>query len=225
MIRSDEEIKVDIIDQLEWDDRVDASDISATVDNGVVSLRGSVPTWLTRSAAYADAWAVDGVIDVQNALRIEPPRVNSPEDDAELKRHAEMILGFHPDVDERRASAEVEDGVVTLSGSVDAYWKKLNAEEAVSNIGGVVDIRNNLTVVPRQTALDETIAGQVEAALRRRPLVEAQDIDVQVEGGVVRLSGEVATWAARRSARDAALHTPGVVDVRDRIRIRPPVVT
>jgi osmotically-inducible protein OsmY len=42
---------------------------------------------------------------------------------------------------------------------------------------------------------------------------------------VVTLSGEVATWAARRSARDAALHTPGVVDVRDRIRIRPPVVT
>jgi osmotically-inducible protein OsmY len=216
---------MDIIDQLEWDDRVDASDISATVDNGVATLRGSVPTWLTRSAAYADAWAADGVVDVRNALRIEPPRRNSPEDDADLKRHVEMILGFHPDVDERRASAEVENGVVTLSGSVDAYWKKLNTEEAVSNIGGVVDIRNNLTVVPRQTTLDETIAERVETALRRRPLVDARDIDVEVEGGVVTLTGEVPTWPARRTAREAALHTPGVVDVREEIRIRPPVAT
>jgi len=55
--------------------------------------------------------------------------------------------------------------------------------------------------------------------VKRNSLVDAETVDVRVVNGVVTLSGSVPNLAARRAARDTAWRTPGVVDVRENLRI------
>jgi hyperosmotically inducible protein len=69
MIRTDEAIKRDLIDELYWDYRVDAFNVKAEVSDGRVELTGSVPSYSARHAAVTAAWGIDGVREVINRRR------------------------------------------------------------------------------------------------------------------------------------------------------------
>lgn len=58
MDRKDEEIKEEIVDQLVWDSRVDASDVSVRVTKGVVSLEGSptISSWSPLRTSRIRQW-------------------------------------------------------------------------------------------------------------------------------------------------------------------------
>ncbi len=219
MARMDEDIKKDIIDQLYWDARVDASEVSVEVSNGTVTLRGNVPTFLARSAAFEDAWAVLGVTDVRNQTIVKyPPTIELPVDE-DIKTDVERVLSANPNIDVKDILVTVDAGTVTLEGTVEAYWKKVYAEELIGDLPGVIDIRNNLGVVYSQEVTDKVIAEDVISALERNILVEAEDVNVTVSDGIVTLSGNVTTWAGRRAAEEAALYTLGVKDVQNRIAV------
>ena len=67
----DESIVKDVVDSLYWDSRVDASKVSVTVDDGIVKLAGSVPSYTSREAASEDAWLITGVRQVDNQLKVD----------------------------------------------------------------------------------------------------------------------------------------------------------
>lgn len=68
--RSDQRIEEDVCDELTADSYVDAHDVNVSVNNGVVTLSGTVPTRDMRRRAEEDADSVNGVNDVRNDLRI-----------------------------------------------------------------------------------------------------------------------------------------------------------
>ena len=215
MSRSDEQIKKLVVDQLYWDARVDAADVQVQVLQGLVGLSGSVPTYTARMAAADDAWSVLGVRGVDNLLTVRFPSTVSVPNDDQLRSQVLDTLRWKPRLDATKIDAQVNDGVVTLSGTVDAYWKRAQAEETVGGIHGVRSIVNELTVVPTAGVVDEVIAEDVEKALDRNLLVDPDAITVEVENGTVRLSGTVPTNATRRAATSAAARTGGVRDVVD----------
>jgi osmotically-inducible protein OsmY len=106
----------------------------------------------------------------------------------------------------------VDSGVVTLTGSVDAFWKKTLAEE-ISQSLGVVRVVNKLSVVPGMDMNDEKIAGDIVNAIDRNLHVDAGSVNVKVHQGDVTLSGKVPNWMGYRSAYEAALFTRGVREV------------
>ncbi|MEQ8959748.1 MAG: BON domain-containing protein, partial [Coleofasciculus sp. C2-GNP5-27] len=110
-------------------------------------------------------------------------------------------------------------GVVTLRGTVDAYWKKYQAEQDAYGIAGVIDVINELGVVLTDKPLDQVIARDIEAALARNSHVNVEDITVAVDNGTVILRGNIPNWAAWRSAYNAAIYTTGVIDVVDQLNI------
>ena len=77
MIRTDQAIKRDLIDELYWDHRVDASDVKAEVVNGKVTLTGNVPSYSARSAAATAAWACSLSGSGLKTQRISPLSMNS----------------------------------------------------------------------------------------------------------------------------------------------------
>jgi osmotically-inducible protein OsmY len=107
----------------------------------------------------------------------------------------------------------VVDGDVSLEGSVDAYWKKRRIEDLSYDRLGVITVNNKLAVVPTQDLEDQAIAKDVVAVLDRRALIDVETIDVEVEAGMVTLSGTVPSWIAWDEAQRAAQYTEGVVDV------------
>lgn len=217
MARTDEEIKKDVVDQLYWDSSVDASKVEVVVDHGIVTLRGSVPSYTSRTAAFSDAWTVSGVGQVVDNINVEYPTVST---DDEIRAASENILSLNPDIDISDIDISVEGGIVELNGNVDAYWKKSYAEELVSKVRGVVLVSNNLGVVPTHEIIDQDIANDIIAALERNMLVDSTQVDVKVADGIVTLSGTVPSWPARMAARNAAARTFGVVDVVDNLNVR-----
>lgn len=215
----DEQIKKDVTDQLYWDSRVDASDVDISVQDGVVTLSGTVPSFRSLDAAYDDAVTVVGVLRVVNDLTIDYTTVvNLPTDD-ELEISVNETLRTNPDVESSEIDVTVNTGVVTLKGTVPTYWQKLDAETTASRLLGTTEVVNNLGVVPSDKLSDKMIAEDIIAALDRNIMVDTNDIDVEVEEGVVTLSGTVASGYIRDLVFDAAVYTSGVVDVIDSLVI------
>lgn len=214
-----QEIKTRVIDQLRWDDRVDASDIGVTIDDGLTRLTGTVNSYRSKLAAEADARAVSGTRKVDNQLEVQlPPTIAAPSD-AEITSNVNNVLLWNPRIDSTKIDVSVVGGVVTLEGTVDSFWKKYEAENDAYWVVGVIAINNALAVVPSQRFSDEAIGKTIEDALDRSVNVNVNDVTVEVNGGIVTLRGIVPSWIAWRAAYDAAMYTTGVVDVVDRLAI------
>lgn len=219
--RLDEDIKREVVEQLYWDARVDASKVEVRVDGGRVRLSGALPSQLARRAALLDAWDVAGVEHVEDAMSVIYPGGRDELTDDLLRENVLTALGWSPDLEGDTLDAQVLGGRVTLMGMVNAFWKKALAEEIVKGLRGVLDVANQLAVVPLHDMLDRTIAESVEAALARNALLDASGVTVEVHDGVVTLSGMADSPAAARLAYLAATYTPGVINVHNRLVVRP----
>lgn len=217
--QTDEEIKKAIVDEFYWDDRVDAAEVKVEVRDGRVFLSGTVPTYNARTAAEEDARAVAGADTVDNDLTVKfPTHAQIPTDD-ELNANVMSALRWYAEFDPSNIEADAEGGWVTLHGEVESYWQKLRAADIIQPMTGVAGVTNELAVVPSGEFEDRRIAEEIEAALDRNVYVDAGQIEVKVDHGVVTLMGVVSNANAFRAARDAAHYTRGVVDVDNRLTI------
>jgi osmotically-inducible protein OsmY len=219
MTRTEEAITTDVLAQLYWDTRVDATNVTVTVHDGRVTLGGSVPTSMAKHAAAEDAWVVLGVRAVENQLTITPPPTAMRPSDRETVAAIRSRLAQRADLALEMAKIEVSavDGAVTLEGTVESYWKKLEVETEALQVTGVLDVTNKLAVVPTERVADEALARVIVSAIDRDSRVNVDDVDVTVSNGKVTLSGAVPSRVARLAAYRAALYTSGVTDIKDNI--------
>lgn len=216
---SDEKIKKDVVDQLYWDSRVDASEIDIEVDDGKVVLKGDVPDYGSKASASSDAWTIEGVTAVENDIMVNYPSSITVPRDEDIASNIRTSLELDVDIDAADIDISVTGGIVTLEGSVDAYWKKERVEHKASNSEGVVDIVNKISIVSTENFLDKDIAEEIMGSISRNFNVDEENIDVIVKDGEVTLSGSVSDWNAYRAVLDAAEFTPGVKDVKDHLII------
>jgi osmotically-inducible protein OsmY len=201
-----------------WDGRVRTTEVDIPVDDGKVTLRGTVPSYRAKMAAAEDAWTVAGVKAVDNQLQVQYPPTSVPTD-SEIASNIKTVLNWDADIDGSKIDVSVTEGIVTLRGTVDAYWKKFQAQEDAYWMNGTIEVVNELAVVPTHKASDETIARSLEAALERRSNVDVEHVSVAVENGTVTLTGNVPDWSAWNTVYNTALFTTGVSEVRDRLAI------
>jgi osmotically-inducible protein OsmY len=216
---SEERIKKDVVDQLYWDKRVDASSIAVNVSGTRVTLEGEVPTYAVRQAAESDCFTVLGVTGVTNNLRVKHPGTAAPPSDNEIEKRVKTVLRWNSDVNAEDIEVSVRSGVVTLKGAVPSYWKKKKAEDLAGTLFGVTRIVNHIAVAPTQRTVDQAIAQDVAAALDRHTDINPNQINVKVEDGVVSLAGTVTKWGEYHAAEDAARYSSGVVDVKNHLII------
>ena len=74
-MKSDSEIERDVKQELRWDPDLDATDISASVKNEIVTLTGFVKRYSDRYEAEAAAKRVAGVVGVANDIEVRIPSV------------------------------------------------------------------------------------------------------------------------------------------------------
>ncbi len=217
MPRSAEDIKKDVVDQLYWDGRLDASEVNVEVRDGKVVLRGSVPTLIARHFAAADALTVAGIYGVDNQLTVRYPTSVVVPSDEQIRSNIERVLEWNADVDPEHVRVQVRNGIATLEGSLDALWKLPYVEELVSGLTGVTAIDNKLAIVPTKDITDERIAESVVEALKRSPKINADAVEVTVANAVVKLSGAVRDWEAREFAHDTAMRAFGAIGVDNQL--------
>ena len=119
----------------------------------------------------------------------------------------------------------VKDGIVTLTGWVDSYLKKMAAEEAAHRVPGVKAVANDIEVrLPGFAERTDTdLAAAVLNALRWDAAIPTGKVDVTVSQGWVTLKGEVDYAFQKRDAERAVRRLSGVKGVSNLIVVKPQV--
>jgi osmotically-inducible protein OsmY len=215
-MKTDAQLKADVTDELAWDPAINATHVGVMVQDGVVTLAGHLDSFAEKHAVERAVRRVAGVrgiaLDLDVKLSTEHQRT-----DADIAGAATAALGLNTLVPRGKVKVEVEKGWVTLTGEVDWGYQLASAEQCIRPLAGVRGLFNKITVKPRVQSKD--IATQITAALTRQATREARNIGIEVEGGVVTLSGKVHSMAEHDAAIGVAFSAHGVSHVVDHLQV------
>jgi osmotically-inducible protein OsmY len=217
-VRSDDDIKRDVEQELRADPDINASDIAVAVKDGVVTLSGFVRSYMQKWQAERDVKRVAGVRGVANDIEVRLPLIHQ-KPDPEIAREVVQELKTELPYSHNLIKVVVSNGWVTLEGEVEWHYQKERAEAAARRVRGIKGITNYIEVKPRVGP--EDIKRKIEEAFRRSAEVDANRITVETHGSQVILKGTVRSWAERDEAERAAWLVPGVRDVENRIMVSP----
>jgi osmotically-inducible protein OsmY len=142
--------------------------------------------------------------------------------DLSIKEDILDELEWQPSIDETQIGVVVKDGIVTLTGTVDSYAKKREAEKAAKSVAGVKAVAEEIEVQYGSSSQksDTEIATAAVNALKWNISVPSNKIDVKVEDGWVYLSGEVMWDFEKNAAKKAVENLPSVKYVVNNITLK-----
>lgn len=215
-MKTDTQLQSDVMAELKWDPSFNAAEIGVEVKNDVVTLSGHVDKYAEKWAAERAAQKVSGVKALAIELDVALPGASN-RSDADIARTAENVLEWTTNWPKDHVKVMVEKGWVTITGMVDYEYQRQLASSSVRHLMGVTGVSNQITIKSKLTS--GTVKSDIEAALKRRALTDAQEIMVTVNGSRVTLTGVVHSWSERDMVSDSVWNTPGVTEVNDNISV------
>jgi len=228
---------------LERDTRINLhrSPVTVSLEGDTVLLEGEVESIAEKRAAVDAAIRVlhdkrESIID--DRLEIKPAHAK---EDLEMRDEAARLVGGEPSfrdyslVVEAAGESEtvhdagsgapqirvaIRNARVTLTGRVGSLSHKRLAEVLAWWVDGCRFVENRLKVDPPEEDTDDEITDLVRIVLEKDPLVHADQLFVGTAGGVVVMSGSVASREEKKLAILDAWYVPGVADVVDRVETR-----
>jgi osmotically-inducible protein OsmY len=229
MAKPESEISQAVEDANLYDPRVKSFNVNPDVIGSMVTLRGTVDNLKAKRAAGENARNTVGVSRVYNRLKVRPAMAHT---DEQIETAVQSTLLRDPYVDRYQIAVNVVDGMAYLTGTVDSYFEKAQAEDAASRVNGVVNVSNGLAVTDTHSPIvydpyiydwyvedydwydyrpvnavktDKEIKTAIESELWWSPFVDSDEVAVEVEDGVAALFGTVDSWSERRAATHNAL--------------------
>jgi osmotically-inducible protein OsmY len=215
-MKSDGQIKQDVLAELKWDAEIDESKIGVVVNHGALTLTGHVPTYRQKMAAVKAAKGVAGVLALVDNIEVRLGSQHRATDEGLAERIAN-VLRWNISSQGRDIKAMVKNGIVTLTGQVEWQYQRTNILKNIEHISGVVNVIDLMTLKPQVSAGD--IQQRIKDALQRHAVVEAGRISVMAFDGTVTLSGTVESMEEMDLVEDAAWKAPGVSKVIDNLRV------
>jgi len=220
-MKSDAQIQHDVMEELNWEPVININEIGVAVKNGVVTLNGMVDTYSKKIAAERAAKRVSGVKAVAQDIEVTLT-ASGRRNDPEIAETVINTLKWNSQVPSERIKIVVEDGWVTLEGTLEWEYQRVAARNSIENLYGVKGILDNIIISSKVKPVD--IKQKIKAALERSAVVDAEKINVEVSGNKVILRGIVHTWTEKADARNAACSAPGVWEVDDKLEIETEVL-
>ena len=228
----DDELTSNIESALATNAVTETMEIDAQVNNGKVKLIGVVESWPERQMAERVTASLDGVTEINNLITVDETVVRS---DEQITADVKKTLKWNAMVDDGMVEVSVNEGVVTLSGAIGTAYQKRKAVE-LAHLNGVESVdAEGLEVRPSiqnemvreewsNNLSDDEVQQAVYDALAFDPRVSSFDITVEVDEGIVTLTGGVDNLNAKLSAGSDAANTMGVEGVNNEIEVGQKVV-
>lgn len=213
-MKTDSELKRDVLAELSWDPLVPESRVGVAVDDGVVTLTGHLDSYAEKVATMRAAQRVGGVKAIALELEVIPVGAHQ-RSDTEIAAAIEHVLGWSTSAPQGRVRVVVEKGWVTLSGELDWNFQRRSVERLIRSLQGVIGITDDIRL--KATAAPSNLSSRITDALTRQAMREAKRIEIEVDGSVVTLRGHVHSWAERAAAEGVTWSAPGVSRVNNQL--------
>lgn len=143
-------------------------------------------------------------------------------DNEELQKNVLEAIKWEPLLNAAEIGVTAKDGVVTLTGTVNSYKKKLQAEDATKTVVGVRAIVEKIEINFGDTNKkdDAEIATEILGAFRWNWDIPSDRVKVKVENGWITLEGELEWNYQKEGARKAVNNVAGVKGVINNISIK-----
>lgn len=214
----DEQLLQAITEELDWEPRVDATNLVISVDNGVVTLSGTVRTYFEKLAAEGAVRRTKGAQTIVQEIEVHVPEEEVISDDMIAKRLRDL-LAWDPMIPEHLIEVSVDKGWVTLTGQVHYQYQRVKSDNYAHNLLGVTGVTDRIEVVPAAAALEAK--ERIEDALKRNADPDIRKIKVSVQDAKVTLEGTVRTWWQHDLIGDIACLAPGVRAIDNQVQVIP----
>jgi osmotically-inducible protein OsmY len=218
---NDSQIQADVMKAL---DNRRFKDVKTAVQNGVVTLSGTVDVYSAKEDADQRAHHSKNIKGVENMIQVAGPAV----DDVTLRNKLAEKLAYdrvgYGTTAFNAFTIGVLDGAVTLGGTAYGPTDKDSAVSVVENYPGVKDVIDNIEVAP-VSPMDDRIrlaeARSIYGApqLNKYAIDPAKPIRITVVNGRVTLSGVVDSQADKDVANIRANAVPGVFQVVNNLQV------
>jgi osmotically-inducible protein OsmY len=216
-MKSDSELKKDVLAELAWDPLVPEARVGVSVNDGVVTLTGHLDSYSEKIATRRAVERVSGLKALAMEIDVIPLGVHQ-RSDTEIATAVEHALSWNTSVPQDRIKVTVEKGWVTLGGEVDWNFQRRAVERLVRPLKGVVGISDNIQL--KAAAVPVNLTNRIQDALVRQAMREAKRIEIATEGSVVTLRGAVHSWAERSAVEGATWSAPGVSRVNNQLTVQ-----
>lgn len=215
-MKTDEQIRQDVIDELTWEPTLKSSEIGVAVRDCIVTLSGQVDTYAKKIEAEKAVKRVREVKGIAEDIIVKLPR-SGKRTDMDIADSVIRSLKWNTAIPQDSVRVKVEDGWVTLEGEVEWEFQKHRAGSVAANITGVESVINLIAI--RSHTKPYRVKEEIRKALERSADIEADSIEIKVVNDTVTLSGEARTWYERGEIERAAWKTPGISKVENYITL------
>ena len=216
-MKNNSELQKDIQESIKWIPLLKNTEIGVSVNNGIVTLTGTVDSYSQKVEAENATKYVAGVKAVVEKIVIKFKTGTAVKDDNELAREIINVYRWNRLVPRDKIRVKVENGWITLEGEVQWNYQREAARDTLINILDVVGVSNNITLKPQ--IQDNIEKHDIENALQRNWTINNKDIAVKVNGNTIKLTGTVNSWFQRDEAARIAWNAPGVFFVDNELKV------
>jgi len=139
-----------------------------------------------------------------------------------LQKDVQDAIKWQPLLNAAEIGVTAKDGIVSLTGTVDSFSKKSEAEDAAKNVAGVTAVVEKIEVrfPSGWSKTNVEIAKEVTTALNSRWDLPKDKVKVKVEAGWITLTGELNWNYQKEAAEDSIKNLMGVTGVTNSIKIK-----
>lgn len=144
-MKTDGELKQHLLAQLEMEPGVNRASINVSVENGIITFKGTVSSYAEKLAAANAAKRPDGAVGFVNDVVVEIPSSNH-RTDVEIVGAASNAINSITTVPTETIKITARDGWLILEGTLENWHEKEAAEDAVNHLTGITGITNLITI-------------------------------------------------------------------------------
>lgn len=201
---------------LNWEPLLSGEEIGVQVDDGIVTLTGYTDSFAKKLKAEKTAKNVLGVKAVVEKIEVQFGVKNAVSD---LRIAHEIVNAFqwNWELPNDAIGVVVENGWVTLEGTLEWNYQRETANAIVGNLLGVRGITNNIGI---KTELKDAIEKKaIEQAISANWEINNNEITITVLDKKVTISGRVGTLYQKHQTEKIVWRTPGVWFVENNLEV------